>query len=170
VQHATFSRAGCRSSHGHLLSALLLAIAMGTFPALTRTRVHLCCRRCIVNCVPRAEIQQSSPASVSRFCPREQLARAYCPHRFYFPSTFLLFDLASFFLSSMGAPTFSRTRSLTSNRLTSASTPVMRHSGYGTWACVPSWYRLSTFSESRTPAVWFSSARHLLLPSFFFSI
>ncbi|KAN0127657.1 hypothetical protein V8E53_006118 [Lactarius tabidus] len=89
------------------------------------------------------------------------------------PSVLLSLDLSLFdclFLSSMGAPAFSSTRSLPSNRLTSASPPVMRHSGYGTWACVPSWYRL-TFSESRTPAVWFSPTRHLLLyPLFFFSI
>ena len=79
------------------LSALQIAISMGAFPALTRTRFHLCYRRCIVNCVLRAEIQRSSPAPVSRFCPREQLARDYCLRWCFFPSTFLLFELAYIF-------------------------------------------------------------------------
>ena len=150
------------------LSAFQLAIAMGTFPALTHTRFHLCYRRCIVYCVLRAEIERSSLVSASHSRARVQSGRNYGSFiGRSFPPFSSSYFRSHFFLSLQWALRCVPARThfpLTVNRLTSASPPLTRHSGYGTHTYVPSRCRL-TFGESPTPAVWL--ARHPLPPSFF---
>ena len=76
---------------------------MGTFPALTHTRFHLCCRPCIVYCVLRTEIR-AVESSLDLTLSRSGTvgARLLLIHWSFFPS-FSCSYFPSPNLSAMGA-------------------------------------------------------------------